>query len=86
MVEDAPESVRGTVLVVALLVILLAIPLVALVMSWMRRARSRCSGTVARRGRNALGDAWVEAGRRGRTPSATELERQFGEGRDGGDP
>jgi hypothetical protein len=89
MIEGAEQSARevsiGMILVLALLALLLVIPVAALLVGWWRRQRLCRSTECARTGQGGLADPWSEAGRRERSPSVEELERQYRDERSKGD-
>lgn len=77
-----PRPVLGITLMVAMVALLLAVPLAVLSWGALRRSIVRMQRRATPVSSNST-PGWSEAARRAQTPSAHEIEQQFGDGPDG---
>lgn len=82
--KTSPDRVLGVSLVLALVLLLLAIPLLFLALGAARRIVRRMSRPRKPIDRRVRREGWAQAGERAQTPTAEELESQHG-GDGGGD-
>lgn len=84
LVESPADSqqVLGVSLVLALLVLLLAVPVAFFALGTLRRIVKRMSGRRKPIDRRARREGWAQAGDRAQAPTAAELESQHGDAGD----